>query len=263
MVYQRKSRRSFKKKSYKKKSYKKFSKKFNNKTTLKVNSLVVPHQTYTKMRWVGYSTITPAASSSFSLGVNGTGIYPLLLEGPSTTVGAVSYTGAPQFGRFYGRYHNLGTKIKIQVISQTSGDIQQVILLPISCNPSGMSAMITYLDTKTYTELIQYPGAKYRLLSTSGNSNNMCYLSGFAKTKNIMGITNIKDADDLDGVMPDPQSDNPEVTSAGSNPTATFMWYFRIFNISASASALRVNISLKGYFHLYQRNFIVPYTIPA
>jgi len=223
--------------------------------------MVVPHQTYTKMRWVGYSTITPAASSYFSLGINGTGIYPLGLEGSAAVNGLVSYTGAPQFGRFYNQYHILGTKINIQVISQTSGDIQQVVLIPVACTGNtGMSSMITYLDTKTYTELIQYPGAKYKLLSTSGNANNMCYLSSFAKTKSIMGITNIKDADNLDGNLPDPQSDAPDTDTNGSNPADTYMWYFRIFNISASASALRVNISLKGYFHLFARNFIVPYT---
>lgn len=281
-------KRTYAKKKAYRKPYKKYGKKYgkkrwtkkhfakNTSNTLVQRATLAAKSLYVKLPWIKTFTTSIAAAGSSTYSFQGNGMVPYTSFGntpgntPNTeTAGDLIPAGVQEYSTFYDKYVILGSSIKIEAnntsvaTSVVNGNLRCVLIaIPYSSTNDtndDWGAVRTQLNAYTYEQLLAWPYAKWRILPVNSSGFSVCYFKMFRKTKHMCNIKDMKDVSQsvltvgsYGGTLPD------GTVSAASmnNPDQGFMYFFKIFNLSA-ASIIDVNLTVKMrlYCNLFSREF--------
>lgn len=273
MVYRRPFRRSYRRpyrkttRKYGKK--KRFSsRKTFTKSTLtvgKINPQIISRTMYVKLPYSFEKAATISASSNQNYVFLGNS----LVSEPSGVNYALANgdlwaNGVTQWCSFFDKYRVLGSSLKLQIISNGSSDVIRAVLIAVPTTTQvtldTVAAKVTELNALSTPDLMAWPGASWKMLSTSGNSNNMAWLKNFTKTKSILGVKDIRDNSQLIAELPNPDGTDGTIllSSSGntstSNPLVSWFFYLRVQNFANSNQSIRIFGKQKYYTELLNRN---------
>lgn len=270
MPYGRRSYRSYRprRRTYRRRTFKgarKFARKrftkYSTKQRTIVKAPVLSRELYVKLPWVQQYKITigsPNAHNDFFLG-NSICPHPDVMQLNSTIVpsGAVPYAGSYEYQNFYDCYRILGTSIKIMTFSDSTY-VSKCILVPVTCaDEINWSARKSILDGLSDQELASLPYAQCQYMSSHNGSRAFVFNKTFRKTKNMLGVKDIKDADSTIGNLPvQVIASEDQPGTQVPDPTYSFAYYFRIRNTGSSTFAYEYQVKMKAYVQLFGRKDI-------
>lgn len=223
----------------------------------------IPQQAYVKLPFT-YIVSLPgiAGGGDWDLGLWGNGITCPLSSGPPGN-GQSYPLGLYEYSQFYKYYKVLGSSIKVQInnASTTQNMSFYCVLLASQGIPYNTDTDSNYyqIQDSTTTDLVSYPGASWKLVSNYNGSSNNVYLKGFRKTKTMLGIKDVRDVDETQGLLiSQPGTSNEHGLNPGENDSSWF-YYLRIDpsdNTSGtSPDDITVIVKMKYYVQLYGRDF--------
>jgi len=258
--YTRSARRRFSKKKFFKYSTKQAS---------KIAAPVNARETFVKLPWAEVDqNLALAASSNLFFTFVGNSLAPVPSSTGSNVVlsGSRWASGATEWGAFYNQYRVLGSSIKIQILLSTATNVTVgCILLPVTmgATETGLSGSIadriTELNTFSYEQLLSMPYAKSKMIGIGNSGNNTVYFKMFRKTKNMLGIKDVRDCPAMLQRLPDPDGRN----GTYNNSDYAFFYYLRIFNLTSTAAIVDVQSKMKFYANLSGRTVWTPVVTPA
>nr|WAE42418.1 MAG: capsid protein [Cressdnaviricota sp.] len=196
-------------------------------------------------------------NNGISITANGQAIvylYPMnpapLTNSMSTPAAAdVLYTGLEQYADFFNMGRNLDSKIKVTVFSLSSSGIVKMALTAVPYRTGGYTIAAnapSIIASYSQQQLLSWPGTRFTFVGNSDGSNSVKSLSMYRKSRNMMGVSNMKD----------------DYSSAFSMSTSTShslwtypndIWYYAItlYNNSASASTVQMSVRLTSSFRFW------------
>lgn len=237
--------------------------------------LYIPKEAYVKLNYTEF-IYSPeiTVGNNWTFGFNGNGICA-----PSTTGGFVPVSGQEyplgltQYSSFYKYYKVLGSSIKIQLNNLVSGSGSTATGPATVCLLAGQglngdsdsSSNWQVFENAETRNLISYPGASWKMMSQINGSQTTVWLKGFRKTKTMLGRKDIRDNDDVQGLLPGTDDSNPNGTNPGINGglvagySGSWFWMVRvdptITNGTTPANSYQVVVKIKYYVQLYGRDF--------
>lgn len=197
--------------------------------------------------WIGNSMVPRCGTGTFGGQVVSAG-------DNSGVTGAVSgnkiVAGADAWSAFFNDYYSYGSKLSVEVINNSTTSARCVLLAVTDSTP------VSQLDALTYEELLSYPGVQKRYLGISTGGNERLIMKGFRKTKNMLGIKDLVDNDDLKMINPATLS----LPSAVVTPDHYWYWYFRAIPSNNVDTTVTLSATFKytGYYKLVEREFVAP-----
>lgn len=268
-MYGKKTIKKTAKKTYKKgkntsRKYKRVFK--SNYGQTQVKAPVQARETFCVLPFLKTDQTSIAGSGSKSYSVLGNSLIPLpATYGSSTpTAGDLWCSGIQEYANFYNHYKVLATKIKVQFTAISANNILRVVMIPIQAGGGEQSSLfissrITELNALSYDELAQQPFAQSRTLGISTGGNATMFMSSFRKAKHMLGVRDTKDAVQYQNL---PNTDGSAGTISVEGKTSYF-FFIRIFNVSATAQSVEVEIRCKYFTQLTGRTNWVPLVVPA
>lgn len=270
-MYGKKTNKKYPKKTYKKgkNTSRKYKRTFkSNYGQTQIKAPVQARETFVILPFLKTYQQSIAASSSQSYAVLGNSLvpFPTAYSGIKPNVGDVWVSGVQEYANFYNLYKVLASKIQIQYTAISSSNILRVVFIPVQAGggeTTGLSIAdrITELDAMTYDALAMQPYAQSKTLGISTGGNATMFIKCFRKTKHMLGIKDTKDALNYNIL--------PESTGGGANSSIntgsvnSFFYYTRIFNISAAAQSVELEIKLQYFTQLSGRTNWLPLSTTA
>lgn len=270
---------SIRRKTYRKRNYKRrrFSKKRFSRSPVSLRTgLYIPKQAYVKMPFTQIIQ-SPALTSgaNYNLAIWGTGITcPLGTNTNGVPAnGDIFPLGLEEYSTFYQYYKVLGASCTVQINSSTtiSGDSTATSQASYFCSLTSAQGTPYDSDTdsnyykmvNTTTEnLISYPTTSWKLMSLTTGSRQNIYLKRFGKTKSIIGVKDVRDIDNLQGLLPNtdtgaPNGRNPASLSSSDNDQN---WFFLLridpnLAVNIPVNSFQIILKMKYYVQLYGRDF--------
>lgn len=229
--------------------------------------LYIPREAFVKLPFTQVIR-SPAltAGAPWVIGYNGNGITCPETSGTNIPqTGDVYPLGLSQYSNFYKFYKVLGSSIKVNIAANQTGLIQAWTTLLAAQGLNGDTDTLSNWQVMLNADpqdLMSYPGASWRILSSQSGSQSNIFLKGFRKTKSMLGRKDIRDNDDVQGLLPGtdtaaPNGANPDMTS-GSNYSGNWFWMIKIDpteNGNISEGSYQVIVKIKYYVQLYGRDF--------
>lgn len=271
--YAKKSNYSKKLKNYNRKR-KRFVRKTFTRSPPKLRAgLYIPNQAMIKLPFTRFLTTDMIASGGvYGLPIWGTGICcPLTAStGGTPSSGDIYPLGVVQYSDLYQYYKVMGASCKVQINNSTlvSGDstataqssalcaLLAVQGVPYSTDTGSNYQKIIAADTQ---DLVSYPHCSWNLVSHNVGSRQNIYLKKFVKTKTMIGVKDVLDVDELQGLLPNNTSSS--LSPRGTNPTSddsNFFFYLRIdpsVTAITPSSSFQIVLKMKYYVMLYGRDF--------
>lgn len=280
--YRRKTPSTFRRKTYRKGkrgTRKRFARKTFRKSMTLRSGLYIPKEAYVKLPLTQIIQ-SPAltAGANYNIGIWGAGItcpFSTITSGVPSP-GDLYPLGLTQYSEFYKYYKVLGCSAKVQINSSTtiSGDSSATASASYFCSlvaatgspysTDSDSNWVTMVNASTQ-DLISYPGCSWKLLSGTTGNNQNAYLKGWRKTKNMISVKDVRDCDELQGLLPGTDGIYPNGRNPGF-PDSSWFWLLRIdpnLTVNIPANSFQIVIKLKYYVQLYGRDFNVQTAVPA
>lgn len=237
--------------------------------------LYIPKEAFVKLPFTQVLR-SPAlvAGAPWVLGYNGNGICCPETSGAVVPSTGDSYPlGLSQYAGFYKYYKVLGSSIKVNINNTASGASQAWTCLLAAQGLNGDTDSDSNYQTMlgaSPQDLISYPGASWRIVSTAAGSQSNIFLKGFRKTKTMLGRKDIRDNDDVQGLLPGTDTSNvngrnPEGAGAGAGYSGSWFWMIKIDPTeigNQTEGAYQVIVKIKYYVQLYGRDFNVQVSVP-
>lgn len=261
--YTRRTRKT--RKRYSKKRFFKYS----SKQATKVSAPVNARETYVKLPWVKtFGTDPIGASASDNYVFLGNSLIPAPLSLPNLFImtGDEWYSGVSEYAAFYNNYRVLGSSIRIQLVGLSSTTTSYAVcLIPIMAGGSetgspSPTARILELNALTYDQLCMQPYAQTRIIGLGSGGMASYTMKMFRKSKSMLACKDLRDNEDTLRDLPDPNGANGSYPTDADN---TWFYYFRVINLSTTASSYSMQVKMKAYVNLSGRNNWVPITVPA
>lgn len=265
-------------KTYKKKSrsyrrpYKKYGKKYGrkrfqrkrfikNSTNILTQRAVLAARTLNvKLPWIKTFTTNITAAGGQSYIFQGNAIVPYTVNGQtgsnnSPGAGDSLPAGVNEYSQFYDRYFLYGSSIKIEAQNTSiataaiNANLRAVLLaIPFSNDTNDSWAnVISQLNGYTYEQLLAWPYAKWKILASNQSGYSVRYFKMFRKTKFLCGLKDLKDNVGSSNTQYGGSLNDGSLsiaTNGISNPQLGFIYYFKVFNLSA-ATAFDLNLTVK------------------
>lgn len=259
---------------------KKFSK-FNNKSRASIKGLIMPKSAYVKLPWRRIATTTTInPSNSYATLWVPTGYIPAPSDYTSVPTriqaqaGDTFTNGIDKYSQFFDVGYVLGSSLKLQVMNCNTvfagGNQTPQILATLVCYPynhqgnttvgldpaQNVRAVYNYLESLTDDNLQSLAYAQSRLI-TLGYSKSEIFMKMFRKTKQMTGIKDVEDNDDMEINLPQTGID---FSSTNYCSGQGYLYYLRLTNIAgdgANAQVVRVNAKLTQYWKLTSRRAVL------
>lgn len=266
------------KRTYKKKRFNKNVFRKGPQRTLR-SGLYIPQQAYVKLPYTEYlqSPVIAANSNGWTFGFNGNGLCcPSTSASDVPTAGQRYPLGLEQYEGFYKYYKVLGASIKVQLNNAVTADtgataVMRCVLIAAQGLNGDVDVLGNYriAQLATTDDLINYPGASWRMMSSANGSQSTIWLKAFRKTKTLLGIKDVRDNTDCQGLLRGTDTNYPNGTNPydpTKNNSGSWFYMIRVDPANAvelSAGRVQCSIKIKYYVQLYGRDFNVQGTVPA
>lgn len=238
--------------------------------------LYIPRQAYVKLPFTQIIQVPELTDSNYNLPIWGNGITgPLTADINGIPNPGDKYPiGVEQYANFYQYYRVLGASCKVQINNSgatPNGSFYCALLSaqgrPYDTNTNSNYYKITNADTEN---LISFPGCSWRLVSQQNGSRQNVFLKRWTKTKNILGIKDIRDNDDTAGTLPlTRDAATGGDAQWGQNPSnQDFSWFFLLRidpNLSSTIAAgtVQIIVKVKYYVQLFGRDYNNQFVVPS
>jgi len=146
--------------------------------------------------------------------------------------------GVAELERFYSEYRCYGSKIKVTMINQFSGEVNNLCIFPTTDD--------TISNTLSANDYQEFPYAKSRLGGTA-NGVDRTVVKNYMTTSKMWGVRKIY-ADEYVGTL-------STVTSITGNPANTWFWIILLTNVGQSATKVRpvIKVEITYYVDVFNR----------
>lgn len=249
---------------------------------LKMNAPLTSRTLQVKLPWCRTFTPLVEEAGKFTVAFQGNAIVPWAFaaqSGANTSItnGDTIAAGAVEYSNFYDRYFVTGSSINIEILNsnaatyanvpgtfETSGyqGVCRAVLLAVpfvGVDSTGApddtwQNVKAQLDSYEYSQLLQWPGARYRMVGANTGGASHVNLKLYRKTRSVCGVKDLKDnATQYSGALTDGVTDwTPRI-----NPTDGFMYYLALFNQSAEMiQPVFLTVKMMLYTTMVSREFI-------
>lgn len=265
-MYGKKTYKKYPKKTYKKgkNTSRKYKRTFkSNYGQTQIKAPVQARETFVVLPFLKTFQVSIAGSGSQTYSILGNSLIPMPSVFTGISAGDTWVSGVQEYANFYNNYKVLACKIKIQYTAVSSNNVLRVVLIPIQVGGGetaggSVNDRITELNALTYDALAQQPFAQSRTLGISTGGNATMFLKCFRKSKHMLGVKDTKDAIAYSN-LPNPDGSSGSINL---NATSSFFYYTRIFNVSASAQSVEVEVRAQYFTQLTGRTNWVPVNVP-
>lgn len=270
MAYGRKrsSRRYSSNKKYGKKygrkrySKKKFYK--NNINQLTMKAPLAARLLRVKLPWAKTFVTSIGVADDESFVFQGNGIVPYTLAGQTGTndpaVGDSLPAGEVEYSTLYDKYFINGSSIKVEAlnINGSSGSFAFVraVLLAVPFATGDGSTPDTWFSTKaqldsySYSQLLAWPYAKWRMLGANTGGASRLTFKMFRKTKSMCGLKDLRDNREYGASL----TDGLTAITGNINPQNGFMYYLRFFQAGSSSASVPIEITVRMSLYVTMTN---------
>lgn len=251
---------------------KKFLKYKNNNNMLNIRPLTIARNLNVKLPWVKTFNDDVLGSGSKTYVFQGNTIIPhTSLSSGHPSSGDNIPSGLLQYSQFYNKGIVYGSSIKIEIVNPTvqtsvANGVFRAVLISVpftNQTDDGYEDTISQLNSYTYEQLLSWPGAKWKMISSSSGSNNRCFFKMFRKTKSMVGVKDMRDQindnNDLSVHLPDGET----VSTSYRRASTGFIYYLKLFNLSTNVQVPDITVRMKLYMGMTQREFIPTSVITA
>lgn len=218
-----------------------------------------------------YSTIKEIASSGvipsrYAVLANSLIPFPASYSSNTPTAGDVWAAGVSEYASQYNFYRVLGCSVSVQYVSEST-TTTRLVMVPVtygqgedSVPDQPISDKISELDGLTYDELCSQPYAQSKLVGSNAGGPNVCYMKMFRKTKNMIGVKDLKDNEDTLINLPGAAGENGRIQTSGRS---AYIFYLKMFTGGGTVVTSEVQFKIKYYVQLSGRNSWTPTAVPA